>query len=420
MESPPLAATKRVPSGWARFRERWWPDPEAARTLFGQLVFSRLALVIVGWVALALLPWQYVSPTYNVSTNPLILMWTRWDALWYIDIANHGYWFQALAFFPLYPLLTAALKAITFLPADITALVVSNLALIGTTVAFWGLLREYYPRALAERTVTWLLLFPTGYYLSAAYTESLFMFTTLMAFWLARRQSLWWAGAFGILATLTRNQGVFTAIPIWYAYWALHPRSTEQRAGGPLYTWEGFRERISGWDWRHWQILAPAVPFLGIAAYMIWQGIVFHTPVGFIEAQAYWGRHITWPWVGAIAATQRILSGGPLQATTVLSMMDLFFGLGFIGLWIVGWRRRLPAPWLMYWGVLLLIDISAPDLYGQSPWLSMSRLVLVLFPGFVTLGMLSEHPLWNRAMQWLFPMLQAVFFVTFATWHWIA
>ena len=85
----------------------WWPEGKAGRQLWQNLLFSRLALVLVGWIALAELPWQYYSPTYNSTQNPLLLMWIRWDALWYTGIASHGYWTQALAFFPLYPLLIA-------------------------------------------------------------------------------------------------------------------------------------------------------------------------------------------------------------------------------------------------------------------------------------------------------------------------
>jgi Gpi18-like mannosyltransferase len=389
---------------WRRWKSEWWPEPDAARTLWEQLAFSRLALVALGWVALGLLPWQYVSPTYNVTTFPPVLMWIRWDALWYIDIANHGYWTAALAFFPLYPLVVAGVHWATGLTTPVAALVASNLALVGTVGALWLLVREYYPRAVADRAVTLLLMFPTAFYLSAAYTESLFLFTTVTAFLLAKRRRLWAAGVVGALAALTRNQGILTFLPILAAY-------------GEQYGW---KRADGGWNWRRWEILSAGIPFLGLATYMVWQWVIFHSPLTFLSSEADWGRHVTWPWVGIAAAVATIWNGSPLQPAAVLSMIDLLFTLGFLVLWWVGRRQALPWSWLIYWALLWLIDVTAPDLYGESPLLSMSRLVLVIFPAFVTLGIITERPGWNRWCQWLFPMLQAVFFTIFATWHWIA
>jgi hypothetical protein len=389
----------------ARVKAEWWPDPEAARALWEQLLFSRLALLAVGWVALGLFPSQYVSPTYNVSTFPPLLMWIRWDALWYVGIATHGYWTTAaLAFFPLYPLTIAGLQWLTGIGAPAAGVVSSNLALVGAAGALWLAVRDEFSRPVADRAVTWLLMFPTGFYLSAAYTESLFLLTTVAAFLLARRGHLWAAGVAGALAALTRNAGVLTAIPILWAYGARY----------------GWRRPDGGWNWRRWDLLSAGVPVLGIGLYMGWQAIIFHSPVAFLSAEAFWGRHVTWPWVGIAAALTNVINGSALQPTTVLSMIDLLFAMAFFALWWVGLRQRMPVPWLIYWALMWVVDVSAPDLTGQSPLLSMSRLVLVIFPAFATLGVLTERPSWNRWCQWLCPTLQATFFAVFATWHWIA
>ena len=145
---------------WTEF---WWPEKGIAADLFQTLLFSRIALVLAGWIGLARLPWKYYSPEFNVTTNPVLLMWIRWDGLWYTGIATHGYWFQALAFFPLYPLLTAALHWVTFLPVYTTALMVSNLGLMGFTMSFYGLVRDIYGVDLAKRAVWIAIMFPTAF-----------------------------------------------------------------------------------------------------------------------------------------------------------------------------------------------------------------------------------------------------------------
>jgi Gpi18-like mannosyltransferase len=378
------------------WKAAWLPDRRTTRELLELIVFSRVALVLAGWVGMARLPWKYYSPEFNVSANPAVLMWIRWDGLWYTGIAAHGYWFQALAFFPLYPLLTAALHWVTRLSVFDTALIVSNLGLVGFVFAFYGLVRDVFNAELAKRSVWIAILFPTAFFMSAAYTEGIFMFLSIAVFWTAYRKKFYTAGIFGMLAALTRNEGAFTVIPILWSYYQSY----------------GWKIKKSLWS----VLLVPS----GIIAYMIYQWRDFGSPFAFIAAQAYWGRQISFPWVGIILAIRTIWNGSPLQTDAILSMIDLSAAIAFMLLWVLAWRRKFPPDWLTYWGVLLLIDISAPDIHGRSPLLSMSRLVLILFPGFVMMGILAKHESWQRLFGWVFPMLQMTFFLIFATWHWIA
>ena len=382
---------------WIRRRlKAWWPEGRAGRQLWQHLLFSRLALVLVGWIALALLPWQYYSPTYDTTSNPLILMWIRWDALWYTGIAAHGYWTQALAFFPLYPMLIAVGHFLLHLPVDVSAVVVSNVAMVLFVVTFYRLVSEYYGGLTARRSVWMALMFPTAFYMSAGYTESLFLWLTCAAFLASAKRQFWWAGVYGLFATLTRNEGLFVAFPFLWAYYQKH----------------GFR------------LTRDIIPIflipLGLVIFMVYQWRDFGNPLGFMAAQSLWGRHITWPWNGIFMAIGTIWKGGPLQPNTILSMIDLVAALSSGALWVYSLKRRFPPDWLVYWGVLWLIDVAAPAPQGQSPLLSMSRLVLALFPSFVALGILARNSVWRRMLQWVLPSLQVVFFVIFATWHWIA
>lgn len=393
-----------------QWRTAWaalWPD----------LLWSRVALVAVGFIALALLPWMYVSPTYNVSGDPVVLMFTRWDAMWYIDIARRGYWFKALAFFPLYPAAIAGVRWVTGVSAAWSALMVSNLALVASALVFWRLVREYCGTQLASRTLRLFLLFPTAFFLSAAYTESLFLLAVLLTFWWAGPQkNIWAAGTAAFFAALTRNQGVLLVVPLIAAYW----RMAQADQAAP---------RL--WRWMRVEMLAVAMPAAALLLFAGWQALVFHRADAFVAVQAAWGRALAPPWVGMAAAVHRVLAGGPLQAPTILSMMDLLAALGFLGLLVVGIRQRLPWTWLAYAGAAWLMDVSAPALGGESPLLSMTRLVLVLFPGFVSLAKIveaAERPgasAWRAGTvgtmwPWVLPMLQAMFFAVFATWRWVA
>ncbi len=377
-------------------RQRWRDPRSELREIVGLFVISRMTLVVVGWVALGRIPWGYYSPAYNLSQKAWLVMWLRWDALWYIRIARFGYFqTKALAFFPTYPLLIRAVHIVTRMPFDVSALVVANVMTIAFLVVFRALLAEYFPQAVRSRTLWAVLAFPTAFFLSAAYTEATFLFFSVTVFWLARRRRFWWGGAVAVFAVLTRNEGVFTVIPLLWQYYEAY-----------------------GWRWR-WNLLSVLLIPVAMFAFMGFQWQHFGNPLAFVAAQSAWGRHISPPWVGPWLAVQRIWLGNSLQASTVLSMIDLSFGLTSAALWMYS-RRRLPTDWMIYWAVLLLIDFSAPSPYGRSPLLSMSRLVLILFPMFAAVGILTENTTWQKMANWLFPMLQAVFFTIFATWHWIA
>src|ERR687884_2306265 len=89
-------------------------DAEAARAAVWPFLATRLAFVVIG-LAAPLLFSDHATRTPPVPTGS---GWLRWDAQWFVGIAEHGYrWsadpatrFSATAFFPLYPLLIHAVS----------------------------------------------------------------------------------------------------------------------------------------------------------------------------------------------------------------------------------------------------------------------------------------------------------------------
>nr|MBF6592748.1 hypothetical protein [Ktedonobacterales bacterium] len=73
---------------------------------------TRVALLVFTGFAVAFRVGPRV-PVVTLSPRALALAWQRWDALWYLGIAQHGYTSaQATAFFPLYPL---SIRAVTLI-----------------------------------------------------------------------------------------------------------------------------------------------------------------------------------------------------------------------------------------------------------------------------------------------------------------
>src|SRR5205085_7325056 len=119
-------------------------------------------------------------------------MWSRWDSEWYLSVAKDGYRLvpgqeSNVAFFPLYPCAVRALHFIFPFRSDagwfLLGILLSNGSLLLSLAFSNRLVRLDYDHATAARTVLYLCLFPTTLFLSAFYSESLFLACVLGAFY---------------------------------------------------------------------------------------------------------------------------------------------------------------------------------------------------------------------------------------------
>ncbi|MDQ3045109.1 MAG: hypothetical protein M3R06_08170, partial [Chloroflexota bacterium] len=141
-----------------------------------------------------------------------------WDGLWYKLIAEQGYNGSAsqtakAAFWPFYPWLMDGGSRLTGLSVDVVGYIISNLSFLGALMLLYRLVVEDFDRAVARRTLWALALFPTAFFFSAVYTESLFLLLAVGALLAARLGNWWVAGVAGLLAALTRSYGVLLLIP---------------------------------------------------------------------------------------------------------------------------------------------------------------------------------------------------------------
>ena len=172
----------------------------------------------------------------------------RWDSSWYLVIAHYGYRpdlgaFTAprAAFFPLYPL---GLRGISWLgtPPLLAGVLLSiaalALALYGihrlTTLEFrrGALALGGAPRAhdVARLAVLLTAFAPMAFFLSAVYSESLFLALSVALFWSARHGRWAAAGVLCALAGATRSAGLLLVVPaaILYLYGPREDRSPER------------------------------------------------------------------------------------------------------------------------------------------------------------------------------------------------
>lgn len=385
--------------------------------IFLSFLISRITLDFIGMIA------QYRIYTYPKSqiwpmpkAPEWLNIWVRWDSQWYIEIARRGYWLTAKpmkpeVYYPLYPMLMRYLAPLVGGLHYLAGLLISNISFV---VALWFLfllVKNHYGDKIAHRTILYLLLFPTGYYFSAVYTEGLFLVTTVLAFYFAEKEHFFWASFFGGLSALTRNLGVVVALPLFIEY------LRRKKALRLDFLWLGL------------------VP-LATASFLYFLYLRTGHALNFIHYEAIgWGRHISWPWVGAFAAIHNILTPFPhnpfahpgrvpwvysIYDRGLYSLIDLTAEISFILLWIYGIYRKLPLSWLSYFFFDLLIPMLAPASSHLYPLASMSRYVVILFPAFVGLALLGENEMVDSSLRIFLPIIQALFFILFVTWNWIA
>jgi len=373
------------------------------RDIIWLFVATRLILVMVTYVGYILL----TAPKY--SSNPvdivgILASWNHWDAANYVRIAQFGYQTPYdVAFFPLFPLLITAFAHIlgswSYL---LVGTIISNAALLGALFVIYQLAVETGGEQVAQRTLLYLCIFPTAFYFFAPYNESLFLLLTASTF-LAMRQQRWWlAGLLGLLAALTRSAGILLVIPYMVELWTTRESITASR--------QNMLFRISP------ILLIP----LGTALYAIYCWHISGNPLDFIAVQSHWGRHTTWPWQGIWQSLTEIFWYQPFGSfNEVHNLLDLSATLAFITLAIVG-KNKLRASYSVWMGLALLYMILSPATFAYDPLVSNQRLVLEMFPAFITLSMLGiKYPRLHQAIMLAFPSLLATLSILFIMNRWM-
>ena len=320
-------------------------------------------------------------------------MWGRWDAQHYLNIATNGYQGTEVAFFPLYPFLIHVLGGL--IGNHLTAgLIISNLSFFIALAFLYALVRlEYGDDTVAYHAIFYMAIFPTAIFFSAVYTESLFLALTVGSVYYARHGNYVTAGIFGALASLTRVEGMLTAIPLAYE------------------AWRGWRER-RGTTLTRGAIGVLLVP-TGLLAYMAYLYALVGDPLYFLKVQDNWHRHLAPPWVSIVNTISEIAKHPLASSGSVNHMIELAFTFAFLALMVVAFRTLRPS-YSWYFAASLLVPMSTASL------MSMPRFVLVIFPAFMLMALWGRNPLINSAIVALSLPLLGLFAVLFADWYWLA
>jgi len=274
----------------------------------------------------------------------------RQDAVWYLRLADEG-WSEddaSAAFFPLYPLTVRVVSWV--LPGDdlFAAILVSNVAFLGALLALFALTTEAFGVRIARRTIVVTAIFPTAFFFLAPYTESLFLFLSVLAFREARRDR--WSGVavFGGLAALTRSAGILLLPAL--AFDAL------RGAGG-----RAMLARLAG-------VAAIAIAPL---AWFAWWGVAHGNWLAPLDAQATWQRELHPPWATLAHAVDLAIT---FRSYWLLDLLIVGLAVGGLALAVPALR----ASEIAYGSLSLLLPLLDP--FWDRPLLSAPRFAVVVFP----------------------------------------
>ncbi len=342
-------------------------------------------------------------------------VWARWDSVWFLRIAHHGYVSPSHADAPFYPLYPAALAGLgrVFASHYVVAGIVLSLA---ASLAAFHLLHRIADERLgadsARRAVLYLAVFPMSFFLIAVYSESVFLLLSLAAFVLAERGR--WAGAWAAtaLAMLTRAAGFALLPPMLLLAWKSDRR----------------RQALAG----------VAIPLAGFALYPIYLAWKTGDGWAFKNSETLWHRHFSAAgplggiWDGlraAWAGIEQLASGShthaywtpvqdtdPIRVATINLEAFAFLAL-FLFLTVVAWRR-LGAAYGLFAAASLAIPLSAPS--STWPLLSMPRFGLAIFPLFLALAIVGGRPRVHTAIVATSGILLGVATAQWALWQWVA
>lgn len=323
---------------------------------------------------------------------------------WYADLIKNGYQLERppdysnpsnLVFFPLYPFLAASLsKLLPFSPA-VSALVLSNLCLLGALLI--GINYYALTRLPKNSTPTWrekikvslplifLLCFGfNSFYFSLIYPDSLWLLLLAAGFYLLSCRQYYYAALVGLLASATNPLGIFFS----FLLIAIYVRAYKKRQVTLASHW-------------HFFVHSLFLFFLSSGGFWLYSLFLFFTTgdgLAWLKAQAAWGSKF-------------LIYVNSLHADYTTAQIWWLALVGMIAFYLLLWavRHRRPVTEIVFATICLLLPLSS------SLW-SLPRQLISCFP-LLTLFADSLKHLPNRFYKIIFySILTALNIIMWLAW----
>ncbi len=302
----------------------------------------------------------------------LIFPWTNFDGSHFISIAFNGYTFDG-RFFPLYPILIKLgslpfnfYEAYNFIDAYIyVGLFISNLFFLLSLMLLYKMVKNNYSEQIARLSVVSLLIFPTSFFFGGIYSESLFLFLSLLTFYFSQKKQWGMASITALLLSVTRFVGIFILLPLIYEF------IVKEKAN------------------RLKSISLFFIPS-GLIAFSIFCYYKWGDALYFIKAQGQLGNSrsvdsIITP-LQTVYRYLRILASLPYkQYDFWIALLELSVFLFVSILIYIGWKKKLNRSFFIFALISFLIPVSSGTFTG------LPRYVITIFPLFITLALINNR-----------------------------
>ncbi|MFH1181277.1 MAG: mannosyltransferase family protein [bacterium] len=320
----------------------------------------------------------------NQQWNPVSLH-AHWDSFWYLDIAQNGYIFKGpeklsnIVFFPLYPLLIRAASFFIGGNFIFAGWILSLIFLFLALFYFSRLVREFHNEINYQLPLALLLIFPTAFFLNAIYTESLFLFLSIAAFYYAFKKKFCLAGIFGFFASLTRVTGILLFIPL---------------------IWEYFKNFKFHQPFNENFLSIFLVP-LGTLGFFLFHYFKFGDFFLFLKVEGWWGRAFS------LNKDHFLLLTNPAAANLFTDLLFVIFAI--IATYFV--FKKLRTSYGLYMSTTLLVAL------GTGTFMSIGRYLLVLFPIFILIALVKNQ---RQQLAYIFfsTLLLAMNIILFVNNYW--
>lgn len=191
--------------------------------LIAVFIISRIIIFLTSIFALSL---PEGGTYFEVDTNRFINAWSQYDTVGYLDIALWGYYEGNENYFfpegnyqwwPAFPMLLKLWPSTSTMP--LFGFIISNLFFIFAIIILFKLFSEKFNDKIASVALSVLVFFPTSYFFSAVYTESMFLFFCALSMYMCHKKQWFWASVFGSVCALTRIYGGVLFIYLLYNYY---------------------------------------------------------------------------------------------------------------------------------------------------------------------------------------------------------
>jgi Gpi18-like mannosyltransferase len=329
------------------------------------MIIAKVAVYLIGYAAA-----YSTAITQGYSTDPAGLflnMFNHWDGPHYLYLAQYGYTNQGdpanfIVFFPFYPLLVR-LVTFNFDYVSLSGMMVSNVASFVAVVYLFKLTKLDYNDSIAKKAVLFLCIFPTAYFLSAPFTEAVFVTLVIASLYYARQSNWALAGILGCLSALTRIGGLVMLPALLVEYY--HQK---------------------GWNFKALDRKIVFL-FLPVAGFLIYLGINYVVMGDFFSFFTIQREHFyeTFNPISGFIGAVNWPSHSVFSDNITIGYAQVIFA--FFGFIMVGaaWKLKLRPSYQVYMLLIWMVTVAT------SFWISVPRYVLAMFPMFLVLAFASNR-----------------------------